>query len=193
VPVHVTLRVREGLPTLRSHEVTLLMWSLVSHFAERDDFRIVHFTLERDHIHLVVEASTGQRLSWGMRSLAIRFAFAFNALHGREKGKVFADRYHRHDLESPKEVHHTLGYVLENWIHHGAIIIGGDMLDPYSSAYHFDGWANPTERAPLEAAEQRPPPARTWLLRVGYRKHGPIRNGSVFPKNVLPERARNPQ
>jgi putative transposase len=190
VPVHVTLRLRDDLPTLRSHEVTLLMWRLVEHYAGRDDFRIIHFTLQDDHIHLLVEVTTKDRLSWAMRSFAIRFARGFNKLHHRT-GKVFADRYHRHDLETPKEVHRSLGYVLENWIHHGAIIIGGEMLDPYSSAYHFDGWANPTEPAPIHTAEQRPPRARTWLLRVGYREHGLVQNGRVFPKNAVPARLRS--
>jgi hypothetical protein len=134
------------------------------------EFRVVHFTLLGDHLHLLVEADDNAALSAGMQGLTVRLARGLNRMMGR-RGKVFADRYHAHVLRTPAEVRNALAYVLLNYQSHmrriGARTEGGPF-DRFSSANTFDGWIDgPAPAAPCVTA-----PARSWLLRVGWRRRG---------------------
>jgi len=101
-----------------------------------------------------------------MQGLLVRVARALNRLWGRD-GSVFSDRYHARQLRTPKEVRTALAYVLQNARHHGLRILG---IDPFSSGRWFDGWSRK-----IRVATRLPgTTARTWLLRVGWRRHGLI-------------------
>jgi putative transposase len=134
----------------------------------------VHFSLQRDHIHLIVEAPDRKRLSGGMCGLASGFARRVNGLRGTH-GRIFGDRYHRRDLKSPRQVRNALVYVLQNGAKHGTAA----NLDAFSSAAFFDGWSleRNVDLARLRAAipPDEPPPVaapRFWLLTVGWKRHG---------------------
>ncbi len=129
-------------------------------------FHVVHFSLQEDHVHLLVEAADARALSAGMRRLVIRLANRINrAVRHSRHGKVWGDRYHRRDLDSPTAVRNALVYVLQNGRKHGRV--DRDMLDPFSSADEFDGWAD------LPRDDDIPPLApRTWLLGVGWIRAG---------------------
>src|SRR5207244_2543678 len=94
----------------------------------------------------------------------------------QRSGPVLADRYHVHLLKTPQEVHRGLRYVLLNARRHAARA-GAALkkrvvrLDPASSAHWFDGWKMgvKTERVSASPPVAR---ARTWLLAVGWRRHG---------------------
>jgi hypothetical protein len=97
--------------------------------------------------------------------------------HFGRTGKVFADRYHSVLLTSPRQIRHALCYVMQNARRHGEELDrrwGG--IDPYTSAWHFDGWADDSWRRHSIAADGPPPvtEARTWLLRTGWRRHSLI-------------------
>jgi putative transposase len=168
-PVHVTLRARFGLPSLRlSKSRDALLFALR---AARDRFgcRIVHYSIQSTHVHLVCEADDQVSLSRGLRGLLIRMARHFNRVHAR-RGAVWADRYHERILRTPREVRTVLVYVLGNWRHHGGEQYPLGCIDPCSSAPWFDGFAE----AVLPASEFWPAPvstARTWLLLQGYQQH----------------------
>lgn len=127
-------------------------------------FDVVHFSLQHDHIHLIVEASNKRALSCGLRRLIIRLANRINAVVRRaRKGKIWADRYHRHDLAGPRAVRNALVYVLQNGRKHG--VVEGHGFDLFSNAHEHDGWADlRVERPPHGLAP------RTWLLRIGWSK-----------------------
>jgi putative transposase len=136
--------------------------------AARAEFRIVEYSVQDDHVHLIAEADDRRALSSGIRGLAIRLARAVNRTLGR-RGRVWGDRYHARALRAPRAVRHALVYVLMNFKKHRAV---GTELDPCSSAPWFAGW-----RASPEALASGPRPvalARTWLARVGWRRHGLI-------------------
>jgi len=128
----------------------------------RAGFRLIHFSVQGNHIHLLVEAADAEQLARGLQGLAVRIARGLNAMMGRS-GKVFADRYHAHILKSPTQVARAVAYVLGNFAIH-ALRRGGPVSpaapDEYSSAY--GRWTGP----PLVA------PARTWLLSIGWRCAG---------------------
>jgi putative transposase len=111
-PVHVTMRFVRGLPNLRS-QVTLAAFKRSLRIASKDDVRVTTFSLQRDHAHLIVEAPDKGRLARAMRGLASGFARKLNTIL-RRRGRVVADRYHRHDLKTPREVRHALVYVKQN-------------------------------------------------------------------------------
>src|SRR5438128_10143214 len=85
--------------------------------ASRGGLRVLHFSVQRDHLHLLVEAVDGCVLSRGLQGLAIRIAKAVNRVLGR-RGRVFSDRFHAHALRTPREVRNALVYVLQNWAKH---------------------------------------------------------------------------
>lgn len=154
-PVHVTLRRLEGISSLRRSDIRRAVETAFRAGRDRFGFRLVHYSIQANHIHLLVEAEDELALSRGMQGLTIRCARAINRALGRS-GKVFADRFHAHALGTRREVANALRYVLENASHHGNFT----PRDSYSSQRWL--WREPDDAAPV-----RPP--RTWLLRVGWR------------------------
>lgn len=183
MPLHVTLRFRGDVPRLRNGKAFAIIKPVLAAARERGGLRIVHFSVQSNHIHLIVEANEHTALSRGVQGLAVRLARTLNRLWGR-RGKVFADRYHAHALRTPREVRNALSYVLNNARRHGVWLGRGEM-DPYASGAGFDGWVNarahPAAQPPGGLA--RP---RTWLLHVGWRRHG-----LLFPDEVPARRARS--
>lgn len=165
-PVHVTLRLREGLPSLRSGLVRARVLRALGDGCERFGFRLNQFSLQSNHVHLIVEAEDQRALTRGMKGIAVRVARTLNRLWKRS-GSVFSERFHARPLRTPHEVRSVLVYVLQNARHHGLHLMG---VDPYSSGPWFDGW-----RQGIVLASDGPGTrARTWLLREGWRRHGLI-------------------
>lgn len=165
-PVHVTLRAAAGLPSLRADRAFGPLRTALR-AASGPAFRLLHFSVQADHLHLLVEADGHAGLVRGLQGLTIRLAKALNRALGR-RGTVWGDRYHVRVLRTPREVRAALVYVLQNWKKH---VTGARGRDPRSSAAWFTGWrtggAVGVGAAPVAAA-------RTWLARVGWHRHGLI-------------------
>jgi len=116
-PVHVTLRVNRQLGNLRRRGTYQLIEKAFRAGSDRLGFRLAHFSVQRDHLHLICEAKDATRLSRGVKGLSVRVARKLNAHVGR-RGRVFTDRYHTHILRTPREVRNALNYVLQNHIRH---------------------------------------------------------------------------
>ncbi len=173
-PVHATLRARSGAPSLRRGKVWLAVAAALEAAGARPDFRVVHFSVQGNHVHLLVEAGGAAALSRGMQGLAIRVARAVNRAAGRA-GQLWSDRYHARVLRTPREVRLALCYVLQNARRHADHDRGTfepGWIDDRSSGRWFDGWAGGAPSAPAAAAPVSPP--RTWLLAMGWRRHGLI-------------------
>jgi putative transposase len=110
-PLHVTLRVRPGVGYLRSGRFSAVIQASLRAASERFGMRIVHYSIQGTHLHLLVEAEGAAALSQAMRGLATRIAKRLNARSGRS-GKVFVDRYHAIILRSPRQVANARRYVL---------------------------------------------------------------------------------
>jgi len=182
-PVMITMRVRDGIPKLRNAVVLELFENVLRAMRGYEGFRVIHFSLQTNHIHLTVEADSTAALTKGMQSLSIRFAKALNRLLGR-KGKVLADRYHISEMKTPLETKNKLAYVLCNANKHGQKLPVGKVLAPYSSAAYFHGWTDLAEPELRDVGEQDVVSAPTcWLLTTGFlKKHGPIPPGYVPAK-----------
>ena len=180
-PQHVTLRIVSDLPSLRRGCFVKTIREAIAR-SHRAGFRIVHFNVEPNHLHLITEASSKEAHGRGMQGFEVRMSRQLNKQLGRT-GSLFEDRYHSRSLKSPREVRNALRYVLNNARHHAAErgeTIGANWIDPYSSAAWFDGWQ---EAIVVDASWKRyllsmtPPTAKAtaWLLTTGWRKHGAIR------------------
>lgn len=167
--MHVTLRAREGLPSFRSDKLVFEGVCAAIEGGQTSAFRIVQFSVQSNHLHLIVEAHDAVALSRGMQGLSVRMACAVNRALGG-KGNVFADRYHAHELTTPRETRAALLYVLQNWAKHGP----GGSYDPRSSAVWFDGWTVPPQSEGTRPIVAAP---RTWLVTVGWRRHGRLKPG----------------
>ena len=139
-PVHVTWRMDKTVWNLRSRRCFGAMERAMYAGALKSGFRLVHYAVMGNHVHLLVEAPNRVRLSRGMQGLGIRIARALNRIMGR-RGRVIADRYHAHILRTPSQVRRARAYLLTNAQRH------------YGHA-HADAF---TSRLPVAAP-------RTWLL-----------------------------
>ncbi len=168
-PVHVTLRLVDGLESLRRPGTHGIVRRALVAGAGRAGFRLVQFAVLSNHLHLICEARDAAALSRGVKGLCIRIARRLNRRWLR-RGRVFADRYHTHVLRTPKEVLHALAYVLNNAHRHGLDVHG---TDPCSSGMWFEDWSGSRAARRPEATSPLPR-ARTWLLTTGWKRHGPI-------------------
>jgi REP element-mobilizing transposase RayT len=188
-PVHVTLR--SFVRSLRSKFVArTVLNALRAGNSER--FRIVHYSVQENHVHLIVEAESAASLSAGVRSLMVRIARRVNTLLFR-RGRFWADRWHGHALKGPREVRNALVYVLQNRKKHarGRHVHATATIDPLSSAPWFDGFVEPRRNAPRNLEPPSGVAARTWLLSVGWRRHGRVRleEGPATARHATPRDA----
>ena len=158
--VHVTLRTVAGVSGMRRQRVVAALEEAFRQARVRFGMRIVHYSVQGNHLHLIVEADDRAALAKGMQGLAIRVAKTLNRLFARF-GRVWADRYHAHVLRSRREAANALRYVLGNFAHHARQ--WGKEVVRYADAFSSVRFLGlPTPDAPVTLP-------RTWLLRLGWR------------------------
>ncbi|MCA1829689.1 MAG: transposase, partial [Myxococcales bacterium] len=152
--IHATVRVREDVWNLRSQRCFRVVKQALHDALGRFGLRVIDFSLQGNHLHLILEADNSASLSRGMQGLCVRIARALNRLMER-KGHVFADHFHSRLLLSPTEVMRAIQYVVDNHRKH----YGHTGTDPYASTA-------------LPAPERDEVLARpvTWVLRGGWRR-----------------------
>jgi REP element-mobilizing transposase RayT len=184
--LHVVLRVVPAVGSLRRRRMYKAMREATIVAAMRERIRIVHISLQRTHIHLLVEAEDQQALARGMQGFEISAARNINTAlgdtHRRRRGRVFADRYHLEVITSPTRARHALSYVLNNFRKHGEDregLASTWLVDPFSSGIAFPDWQELADkhvmwpiRATYDPLIVRRP--QSWLLREGWKRCGPI-------------------
>jgi hypothetical protein len=163
-PLQVTIRAAPGLPSLRSVRVFGALRRAIAR-ASVDRFRVIHFSIQQDHGHFIVEGDEARRARGGMHGLAIRLALAVNRVLGR-KGKVVGDRYHVRPLTTPRQMRTSMVYVLLNFRKHLHAPAG---IDPRSSGPEFSGWHR-APRVTIEPAATAAP--TTWMAAIGWQRAG---------------------
>lgn len=176
-PSHVRLSVLRGIPSLRKRSFVREFRRTVRQAAERGDFRVVHYSIQRTHVHLIVEAAGKEALARGMKAVGSRLARAVHRVFG-VRGKVLFGRYWVRALRTPREVRNALSYVLLNARKHFSEARGRAprvLLDVCSSGAWFEGWKHPPPGArPPEQNIEPIAHGRTWLLARGWRRCGLI-------------------
>lgn len=112
-PVHVVMRVRDDVRSLRARATFLAILAAFAAARERSGLRLIHYSVLGNQLHLIVEADDRDALSRRIQGLAIRLARAINRAQHR-KGRVFVDHYFEHVVRTPAEVRHAIRYVEQN-------------------------------------------------------------------------------
>ncbi len=202
-PVHVVLRVVPAVGSLRKRlmyralrEATIAVALRELNYREEGAFRIVHISIQRTHVHLLVEADHKTALSRGMQRFQISAAKHMNAAIGvgrpgpRRRGTVFPDRFHQEIITTPRQARHALAYVLNNWRKHREDQLRATLrwnVDPFSTGVLFAGWREREDEALLWQWRQTYQPLvvylpKTWLLSEGWRTRG----GGSIPFDYVP-------
>lgn len=189
-PVHITTRVMIDVGRLRTWQVMQVFQQVAQRVGSGASFRVVHASIQCNHLHLISEGADARAIARGIQRFLSMVARRINALLGR-RGKVFAHRYSRVDITTPRQARNTLAYVLNNWRRHREDVttVGAEneQIDPYSTAWAFDGWSDLDELPPWARIPSAEP--RTWLLRVGWRRGGP----PISVREVPGRQARQPR
>lgn len=183
-PVHVSMKRVRQAPSFRSERIHAL---LVRHFAAavKRKIKIIHYSIQHDHLHLMLEGKDKRELANGLRLLFSRIAFAVNHV-ARRHGSLFLERHHRRALTTPTEVRRAIVYILFNSRKHdmerGAYRASAfEGLDDRTSAPWFTGWDPrncPSDGLLARCRQQQwtgPPPVHeptTWLSEKGWKRAG---------------------
>ena len=180
--MHITMRRVANLPSFRQQRVRRLVLQQMRRLND-EIFQLVHFSIQSNHLHLIVEARDREAIIRKIQGFMVAFAKRLNTMLGGRRGKVWSDRYFRRDVMTSREMHALLRYVFHNAKKHGALA-SGVTLDAFSSAWTFDGWDAEVPRPDDEVEWPRPTP-RTRLLKIGWFQQGPL--------SVAGERATGPR
>jgi putative transposase len=172
--MHITARARAGLPSFRAQRIARLIWLQMRRLNDKT-FQIVHFSIQKNHVHLIVEADDREAVIRKMSGFMISFAKRLNRqVLGNRRGKVWSDRYFRRDITRAGEMHSVLRYVFGNAKKHGLMPLDAPLLDGLSSAWTFDGWDLKIV-PPDERLRWKPPRPRTDLLKRDWIAYGLLR------------------
>jgi REP element-mobilizing transposase RayT len=193
-----SLRKRTMYAALREATITLAKREL--NVDEHGAFRIVHISIQRTHIHLLVEAQHRMALSRGMQAFQISAAKHINRVVSvqrgeRRRGAVFPDRFHQEIITNRNQARRALAYVLNNWRKHREDRGVRWNVDPFSTGVLFDGWrAWEGEPFRWRWRETYQPLVvylpKTWLLRVGWRMYGSVSFHEVPSRPIILEQGR---
>jgi REP element-mobilizing transposase RayT len=176
-PAHVTLRVRRGIPSLRKSRFLRELRPSLRKACERGEFRVAHYSVQGNHLHLIVEAAGKEALGRGMKAVGARVARAVQRAFD-VAGAVMHGRYHLRVLRTPREVRSAIAYVLLNVRKHFKQRRGfapAVRIDEASSGRWFEGWRWwPPESPHAVSGPREVAPPHTWLLAAGWRRHGLI-------------------
>ena len=183
-PQHVVMRVLPAAGNLRKPAVYEAVRASLTTLGKHEDCRVVHLSIQRTHLHLLVEATNREALAHGMRAFQISLAKRINGLLSppsrRRRGQIFTDRYESYTLETTRAVRAALVYVLNAWRKFEKP--SPRALDPYSTALAFDGWKQPiTDEEASSFAPLVVWPARTALLATEWRTTGKIARDEAPP------------
>jgi len=195
--LHIVIRVVAAVGNMRRRSMYKAVRDASIVAAIRERFRIVHLSIQRTHIHMLAEAENKQALARGLQGFQISVARNINTMLGpdryrRRRGKVFEDRYHLEVIKTPRQARHAMSYVLNNWRKHRedqSGLAATWLVDPFSSGILFPDWQEMDGRDVMWPIRETYDPLmvrrpQSWLLRDGWKTHGPISARTVPSKRA---------
>jgi REP element-mobilizing transposase RayT len=170
-PLHLTQKLKPIQFRLRNHAF-LKEFKQACKRVQSFGLHVIHFSIQNNHIHFILEAKDNKALSNGMRSLGCKIAKLINREMGT-KGPVFDGRYHLHVLKKPTEMRNALRYVLLNQANHSKLI---PYSDEFSTAKYFRDFRHLlranigpllNDHRPLDLPEFLKCPS-SWLCKSGW-------------------------
>ena len=129
--LHLTIKVRENKADIKSKTILKALHHAIKR-ARMKQLRILHYTLEYNHVHLLVEATGNKILHSGMQAMGISFSKAINKIKCL-KGSVYKNRYHFRSLKTRRELKNAILYIFNNARKHKRSL---SALDPFNSLVH---------------------------------------------------------
>jgi REP element-mobilizing transposase RayT len=129
-PVHVTIKLNRNVVTTLRNKVLFKKILRAITLARKKGMRLIHFTVQKDHLHLLIESKDKKQLAKSMQSLKISLAKSLIYLKQNTRIKIFKERYHVHILKTLREIKNAKNYILGNAAKHGVI---KDKFDTFSS------------------------------------------------------------
>lgn len=127
--LHLTIKVRENKADIQNKRLLKSLHHAIKR-ARLKSLRVIHYTLEYNHLHLLVEADNNKHLGQSMQALGISLAKAINKYKG-VKGAVYKHRYHLRKIHTARELKNVLHYIFQNGMKHKRC---KSVLDLYNSA-----------------------------------------------------------
>ena len=127
--LHLTIKVRENKAEIKTKKILKALHHAIKR-ARLKRLKIIHYTLEYNHIHLLAEATNNEILHQGMQALGISLSKAINKIKSL-KGSVYKHRYHLKKINSRRQYKNVIHYILKNGIKHKRT---SSIIDPYNSA-----------------------------------------------------------
>jgi REP element-mobilizing transposase RayT len=128
-PIHATIKIRSNIVQTLRNKIVFKKISKAILRARVQGLRIIHFTVQKDHLHLLIETHNNKELAKGMQALGISLAKSLKNLT-KVKGPIYKERYHLHILKTVQEIKNVKAYILGNAHKHGVI---KDHFDTFSS------------------------------------------------------------
>jgi len=126
--LHLTIKVKKIKAEIKNKAVLNLLKRAISN-ARKQGLIIIHYTLEYDHINLLIEADNNSTLAKGMQSLGVTLSKGINRLK-KLKGAVYKHRYHFRQISSPSELKKVMSYIFNNGLKHKS---ARSLVNPYNS------------------------------------------------------------
>jgi REP element-mobilizing transposase RayT len=126
--LHLTLKIEKNKANLKNKSILKALQQSIKK-ARLLGLKVIQYTLEYDHVHLLVESSDKISLGKGMQSLGISFSKKINKIK-KQNGKVFKTRYHFRKLSTPREIKNVLNYILGNGVKHKE---SSSIVSPFNS------------------------------------------------------------
>lgn len=115
--LHLTIKIAKEKSNLKNKEVLSILKRAILN-SRKMGLRVIHFTLEYDHIHLLIEAENNHLLGKGMQSFGVTLSKAINKLK-KTSGQVYRHRYHFRKITSARQLKNVMNYIFRNGLKHG--------------------------------------------------------------------------
>ncbi len=114
--LHLTVKIKKNKAEIKNKSVLAILKRSILN-ARRQGLRVIHYSLEYDHVHLLIEADNNHILGKGMQAFGVTFSKAINRLK-KLTGEVYKHRYHFRRISSSKELKNVMNYIFTNGVKH---------------------------------------------------------------------------
>lgn len=126
-PLHLTVKLKRADI---QNKVVLRILKHAIYRSRLQGLRVIHFSLEHNHVHLYAECESNFVLGKAMKAFGVTFVRRVNKLK-KIKGQLYKYRYHLRVLKSARDAKNVINYILKNGIKHGRTL---KVINAYNSA-----------------------------------------------------------
>ncbi|MGZ3787001.1 MAG: transposase [Bacteriovorax sp.] len=126
--LHLTVKIKKNKAEMKNKSVFSLLKRAILN-ARRQGLKVIHYSLEYDHVHLLIEAENNHILGKGMQAFGGTFSKAINRMR-KLKGGVYKHRYHFRKISSARELKNVMNYIFTNGLKHKT---AKNIVNPYNS------------------------------------------------------------